>query len=237
MMLEHPRLLSVSAVGGAGLLFIGTFLHPSSADPNDALAAFTEYADDSTWVASHLLQFGGAALSVAALVLLAISARAAPRARGVATLGALSAAVSLAVAAALQAVDGVALKTMVNLWAAAPPADAAALFYAALAVRQIEIGLASMGNLAFGLSAALVGMALLLDRRFPCLLGVVGIAGGLSLTAAGVVTAYSGFSPVAMSIELSAASLLLLWLLVIGVWSLIAAPAGFQAIVTPVHGD
>lgn len=37
------RGLPALAIGGALLLFVGTYLHPSSADPNVPLAAFAEY--------------------------------------------------------------------------------------------------------------------------------------------------------------------------------------------------
>jgi hypothetical protein len=40
------------------------------ADPNDALAAFAEYAADHFWVASHLTQLLGVTLIVAALLVL-----------------------------------------------------------------------------------------------------------------------------------------------------------------------
>ena len=51
--------------------------------------------------------------------------------------------VSLAVAAALQAVDGIDLRTMVDTWAAAPVAQRPVAFQAAFAVRQVEVGLAA----------------------------------------------------------------------------------------------
>jgi len=53
---------SVAAIGGALLLFGGTILHTSGADPNDAVAAFSEYADDQWWIASHLTQLLGVML-------------------------------------------------------------------------------------------------------------------------------------------------------------------------------
>ena len=62
------RIGAVFAVLGAVLLFVGTYLHPMQADPNDPLAAFVEYAADQNWVASHLAQLAGVALTVAALI-------------------------------------------------------------------------------------------------------------------------------------------------------------------------
>ena len=44
------------AIAGAALLCAGTYLHPMEANPNEPVAAFTEYAADDFWVASHLMQ-------------------------------------------------------------------------------------------------------------------------------------------------------------------------------------
>jgi hypothetical protein len=107
------NLIAIAAISRALFLFIGTFLHPMEADPNIPLAAFTEYAADRNWVASHLMQLTGMALMVAALVLLS-QRMATGQAKVVAILGEIGAVVGLAVAAALQAVDGIALKAMVN---------------------------------------------------------------------------------------------------------------------------
>jgi hypothetical protein len=40
------RLGATCAIAGSVLLFIGTYLHPMEADPNQAIAAFAEYAAD-----------------------------------------------------------------------------------------------------------------------------------------------------------------------------------------------
>ena len=138
---------------GSLLLLLGTMLHPMEADPSDSVAAFTEYAADQLWVASHLMQLAGIALMVAALMFLAQRVE---RARGkvwsrIAAGGAIA---NLAVAAVLQAVDGVALKVMVDAWAAAPPGQKDSVFQAAFGVRQVEIGLASMGNFSLPLLTA-----------------------------------------------------------------------------------
>jgi hypothetical protein len=104
------------------------------ADPNIPLAAFTEYAADRNWIASHLMKLSGMALIVAALVLLSQRMEGG-QARVVAVLGdEIGAVVGLAVAAALQATDGLALKAMVNAWSNAPESKKEMLFYAAFAV-------------------------------------------------------------------------------------------------------
>jgi len=205
------------AIAGSALLFVGTYLHPSGADPNDALAAFTEYAADRFWVATHLTQLAGVALMVAALVALTreLEGGAATAWARITSAGAIA---SLAIAAALQAVDGIALKVMVNAWAAAPALQKDGAFHAAFAVRQIEVGLASMVSLSLGLTAALAGAALLADGTYPRWLGGLAIAGGIPTTIAGVVMAYTGFSDLTMAINMPANSLLLVWMALLGVW-------------------
>ena len=203
------------AIAGSVLLFIGTYLHPMSADPNQAAAAFAEYAADPLWVASHLTQLAGVALIVAALLLLAQQLRAGSAAAW-AGIAAGAAIVGQAVAVALQAVDGIALKFMVDAWAAAPAAQKEGLFHAAFAVRQIEIGLASMASLSLGLTATLYGVALLVDRTHPRWVGELAMVGGVPTMMAGVVIASTGFSALAMAINMPANALLLVWMLVLG---------------------
>lgn len=214
---QRGRIAAIAAISGALLLFLGTYLHPMDADPNVPLAAFAEYAADHHWVATHLMQLLGVALMVGALVLLSRHL-AGGRADTAATLGRAAAIATLSVAAALQAVDGVALKSMVNTWAAAPEQEKAALFHAAFAVRQIEIGLASISGLLFGLTATLYGLALLIDPRFPKWLGALAIVGGAPTAIAGVVMAYTGFSELAMDINMPSSSLLLVWMIALGVY-------------------
>jgi hypothetical protein len=209
-----------AAALGAVTLFVGTWLHPMTADPNLPLAAFTEYAAAPHWVAVHLLQLAGVGLITGALVLLGAKLSEGPAAECAAF--ALSGAVaSLAVASALQAVDGVALKAMVDRWASSVGPERAGLFQAALAVRQIELGLAAITSVTFGLTAALYGVALLIDRRFPKWLAALAIAGGLPTASSGVVIANSGFSDLAMTMNLFSILLLMVWLILLGVlgWS------------------
>src|SRR4051812_29920207 len=99
--------------------------------------AFAEYAADSraAWVAAHLLQFGGITGMTLATVLLA-RAVAGPRGSAWARVTTVCATAGLATAAVLQAVDGVALKAMVDPWSGAGEDRPAAV-----AARSIEIGL------------------------------------------------------------------------------------------------
>ncbi len=205
-----------SCVGGTLLLFGGTILHPSGADPNDAVAAFSEYADDQFWIASHLTQLLGVALIVCALIQLSLLL-ASGSASGLAWIGAAGAIASLAVAAALQAVDGIALKMMVDAWAAAAEPDKTILFYVTYGVRQVEVGLASIMSLLFGLTMCVYGVAVISDHSFAKWLGWIAIIGGIPTAIAGVVIAYTGFSGLAMSINVPSNSLLLIWMIALGV--------------------
>lgn len=211
----EPRLGAFCATVGSLLLLVGTFLHPMDADPHDAVAAFTEYAADHLWVASHLTQLAGIALMVAALLILAKRIEE-ESGSAWARLGSGGAIASLAVAAALQAVDGVALKVMVDAWAAAPAEHKMIAFQGAFAVRQVEVGLASMLGLLFGVTITLYGIALLAGRSIPKWMGAVAIMGGVPTAAGGLAIAYTGFSGLAMSINMPANCVLLLWMLALG---------------------
>ena len=207
---------SVAAFGGVLLLFGGTILHPSGADPNDAVAAFSEYADAQSWIASHLTQLLGVALIVCALIQLS-RLLASGSANGLAWIGAAGAIASLAAAAATQAVDGIALKMMVDAWAAAAEPDKSTLFYATYGVRQIEVGLASITSLLFGLTMCVYGVAVISDHRLAKWLGWLPIIGGIPTAIAGVVIAYTGFSGLAMSINMPSGLLLLIWMIALGI--------------------
>ncbi len=212
----ESRIAASCAIAGSVLLVGGTYLHPLNADPNDTVAAFTEYAADERWVASHLMQLAGVALMMAALLFLArqLESASGPAWSRIAGGGAIA---SLAVATALQAVDGIALKGLVDAWAVAPVSQKTVAFHAAFAVRQVEIGLASVLSLLFGLTMSVYGVALLVDHTYPKWMGGLAIVGGVPTTVAGVVMAYTGFSGWAMAISMPASSIGLIWMLILGV--------------------
>jgi hypothetical protein len=214
---RESKVGATCAIAGSVLLFIGTYLHPMDADPNDAVAAFTEYAADHLWVASHLTQLTGVALMVAALLFLTQQLEMRIGA-GLARITSGGVIVSLAVATALQAVDGIALKIMVDKWADAPTAQKDMAFHAAFAVRQVEVGLASMLSLVMGVTVIVYGAALLVANIYPKWLGGLAIVGGIPTAIASVVMAYTGFSGWAMAINMPASSLLLVWMIALGVF-------------------
>jgi len=223
-------------LGALGLL-MGTLLHPMNADPNDPLAAFTEYAANAPWVASHLLQLLGIILMVFGLVVLGQFLATGNGVSWAAVAG-VSAAASMTVAIALQAVDGVALKFMVNAWANAPATDKQMLFYATFGVRQIEVGLAAMSSLMLGVTVMLYSTALIADQRFPKWLGWLGLVGGLPTAVSGIMMAYTGFSDMEMMINMPASGMVLAWVLAVGVlmWRLSSTPdSKVSPALTPSH--
>jgi hypothetical protein len=212
---DEDRVGAACAFIGCVLLGIGTSMHPMQADPNNAAAAFAEYAADQRWVAGHLLQFAGAALLLGFMLILSRQLRARSGMRQVATGGAIA---SLAVVAVLQAVDGVALKATVDAWAAAPAADKPAAFSAAFAVRQIEIGVAALLSLLFGATSTLFGLLLHGDGRYPRWIGGAAFAGGAGFAASGFALARGGFTSFVLNLQMPASLMVLAW--VVGVAAL-----------------
>ena len=210
------RFGAVSAIVGAIILLVGSTLHPLGADPGDPVAAFTEYAADDPWVFSHLGQFFGVAMMFVGLVALSDTLDGGRRV-WLSRLGIYVGVAALAATAVLQAVDGVALKFMVDAWAGAPGEQKLSAFHAALAVRQIEVGVASFTALLFGAVFTLFGLAVAQDDRYPSWLGWLGFLGGIGTVAGGLLIVTSGFSTTAMSIAMPFNLILVIWMIAIGV--------------------
>lgn len=213
---QFSKIGGVSAITGVVVLLIATMLHPMDTHPGDAPAAFAEYALDRFWVATHLGQLLGVVLIGTGLIALSWMLRAGA-AGAWALLGAITTVASVSLAGALQAVDGIALKFMVDRWSAASEDARAMVFEAAFAVRQIEIGLASLTSASLGLAVLLFGIALVLSTVGPTLLGVFGILGGLAALVAGVILAYAGFSDIAMATSMPSTLAVLFWTLAVGI--------------------
>jgi hypothetical protein len=217
---------AVSAPAGAVVFLVSTLLHPMDSDPNDAHAAFAEYAADSFWVWSHIGQFLGVA--VLGITLVALAATLEPGRTAIwSRMGLAGTAATIAVAAALQAVDGVALKVMVDRWAAASGEARVLAFEAAFAVRQIEIGLASLLSVLFGFTAVVFSAAILLGDRYPAWFGAAALLSGLGMLTAGMAMALTGFSGLAMMLSMLGSSVFLLWIIFAGLlmWRLAARDA------------
>ena len=112
---------------------------------------------------------------------------------------------------------------MVDKWAAAPAEQQPAIFEAAFGVRQVEIGLASLMSLLFGITVAVYGVAIIVSPTYGRWVGFMALLGGLGTAAAGIAQAYTGFSESVMMISMPASLLLLIWMIVVGVlmWRLV----------------
>jgi len=200
---------------GAIALFVSTMLHPLGADPDDAPAAFAEYGTNTLYVWTHVGQFVGFASVGVALVGLAATLESS-RASAWGRIGVTGAAASMGLAAALQAVHGVALKTLVDRWVAAAGDARVLAFEAAFAVRQIEIGLAAYLSFTLGFTVSVFGVAIFFSKRYPLWFGAIGLLGGLGTVAAGAAQASTGFSPFAMTQSTLSSSILLVWAMLAG---------------------
>lgn len=194
---------------GSIALGIGTSMHPMHADASNTAAVFAEYAVAPNWIVGHLLQFTGSLLLLGFLLILSRQVRASSGMRQLATGGAIA---TLAVAAVMQAVDGIALKGMVDAWQAAPAADKPAAFSLALAMRQIELGLTSALTMLFGATCAAYGLILHGDGRYPRWIGGAAFAGGAGFAGAGVMLARGGFASYAMDILMPASLMVIAFL-------------------------
>jgi hypothetical protein len=212
------RFLTTLGLLGPVLLTAGTVLHPAHADPGSPAAAFAEYAGVSRglWVAAHLLQLGGITALVLVVVLLAQLVDRTGRSAAARVTTVLGTA-GLATAAVLQAVDGVALKAAVDLWSGAEEGRSQ-LFAAALAVRQVEIGLDALFALLLAASLVTLGTSLSTAPGGSRGLGALALVTAGAAAANGATLALDGFSAATMLATTVSGALALLWLLLVAAW-------------------
>ena len=211
----------------ATLLFLGElisllagFFHPDQAPANDHHAAFAGYAASVHWTAIHLGQFAGMAVIITGLLALffALNVHAGALA-WIARLGALVAAVTLALYGVLQAVDGVALKQAVDAWASAPDAEKSIRFASAEAIRWLEWGVRSYQSFMLGLTFVLFAIVIVWTARTSRAIGVLMGLSGLAYIAQGWVVGSEGFSATNSAPTLVGIIATLVW----SIWLLISA--------------
>jgi hypothetical protein len=219
-MLSSPTLLRTGAVCfvlGLVMVVVTTALHPYQNDPSDSPAAFREYAESATWIDVHTGQFFAVLILVAGFLCLSPSLRVGAGWSPIfAWLGLMAAVLTLATFAALQAVDGVSLKFVVDRWVTAPPAEQPTAFRIAEAVRWIEIGLNSYFRILVGVTLALYGASLAAGSSYPRWLGWLAIVAGLGSIWHGVAVGHWGFSAVSGNVGLLPTLLYFVWFLVMG---------------------
>jgi hypothetical protein len=136
-----------------------------------------------------------------------------------ARLGAVSAAVALGLCGVLQAVDGVALKHVVDAWASAPDAEKAARFASAETIRWLEWGTRSYQSFMFGLTLILLGGAVALTARLPRAVGYLIGLSGLAYIVQGWVLGSEGFSATNTFAIVASDVLILAWI----IWLVVVA--------------
>jgi hypothetical protein len=184
-------------LAGVVVAILAGLLHAESHDANDHEASFTAYANSDIWTAVHLAQFVGIALVCVGLVTLslALDVRQGTQA-WTARIGALAAAAALALYAALQAVDGVALKQSANAWAAAAEPEKAARFATAEGIRWLEWGMRSYQSFLLGAALILVGIVIAARRPVSRIIGWLMALSGLAYLAQGWIIGEVGFSAI-----------------------------------------
>src|SRR5215207_2568118 len=106
------RVASALILGGELLFIAAGIFHPDRVPANEHPAVFAEYASSANWGAVHMGQFVGMAVLLIGLIVLvfALGSKAGGMPGWVGRIAAVSAVVTIALTAVLQAVDGVALK-------------------------------------------------------------------------------------------------------------------------------
>ena len=220
------RLAGTFAFAGFAVSAIAGLFHADSASANDHPATFAEYARSSIWTAVHLGQFLGMALLISGLLVLLVVLKLPDGAMAwTARFGVVAAVAALALYAALQAVDGVALKHAVDAWTAAPEPEKTVRFATAEGIRWLEWGMRSYQSFVLGAALLLTGAVIIGSRRVSRLIGCLVALSGLAYLAQGWIIGVEGFSPANTIPTLSGIVLILVW----SVWLLVSAWFGKDA--------
>ena len=86
-----------------------------------------------------------------------------------------------------------------------------------MAVRQIEIGMASLFSVIFGFTTLMFSISIFFSRRFANWLGTIGAIASAGTLAGGIAQAYTGFSALSMALSMGSSAVLLVWALAIAV--------------------
>lgn len=191
----YLRLSAIVLFLGELLFGVAGNLHPAHELANNHAAVFAEYAESTNWTLVHLGQFAGMLVIIAGLLVLVRALNIRSGMSGLIAQGAVvSAIVTLALYGILQAIDGVALKQVVDAWASAPQAEKAARFASAEAIRYLEWGGRSYQDFMLGITFILFALVIVSTARIPRLLGVLVGLTGIAYIAQCFVVGSEGFS-------------------------------------------
>lgn len=210
------RLAATLLLTGQLLYIVVTQFH-ADGEANNHPAVFAEYAASGNWTAVHVAQFASAALLLAGLAALALSARVmAGAAAWAGRFAAGLAAVALALYAVLQAVDGVGNKQVDAAWVNADAADKAARFASAEGMRWLEWGVRSYQDFALGAALLLVAAAIVRTPRLGPVAYPMALS-GLTYLVQGWVVGAEGFSGTHTVLIVLAWALSLSWMIWLGI--------------------
>lgn len=217
-------------VSGAVLGLIGNALHPHTADLDPA-ATVSAIAANGWWVGIHLAIIVAVLLIVGGLVGLAELLTGTPG-RPLGQLGLTAAIVGAAVVTTSSSIDGFVMKALAIGAGGIGEPDPAAALRVAIAVKDVDFGVWSIGMLAFfGIAFACFGGAVVLSPSYPRWFGWIAIiaASGSALSALLQITA-SGEVQVAETLFFGSSLVLTLWTFALGVMLWRQPPAGASAV-------
>jgi hypothetical protein len=228
--MANHKLLRLSAtllVIGEVLLSVASSVHPCAFGGSACTteqANFIVYATSSSWAAIHLVQFVGTAVVIAGLLVLYFAlGETSGTPRWLGFFAALAAGVALALAGLVYAVDGVALKQVVDAWVSAPASQQAARFAGAEAIRSLEWGARSYQAFTFGLALVLLATTIVWTAKIPRPIGYVLAVIGLAWMATGWLQGAGAFtttpSPLGVIVEPTYFLLFPAWM----IWLLLVA--------------
>ena len=196
--LQRPllRIGSIAFLAGVIIAVVSTAIHPSTENPFDHPLVFAEYARHDSWIAVHIGQLAGVIMVFAggfvALYRLLVQSESST-ASILSWIGLALAIMTASAIAALQAVDGIALKMAVDSWVAAPSEEKAVTFGIAEGIRFIEYGTNSIFRILQGLVAIMFGVAIVKSKLLSRWIGGAGVIIGAATIYAGIEVAYFAF--------------------------------------------
>jgi len=212
---DRRRIPGALLVTGAVLGLVGNALHPHTAD---ASAVVTAIAGNGAWVNIHLAIMVAIVLIIGGLIGLTEQLQGTPGAQ-LARFGLAAALLGGSVVTVSTSIDGFAMKTLAVSAAGALAAEAATAQRVALAVKDVDFAIWSIGMLLFfGAAFACFGLAVAASPRYRVWFGWVAVlgAGGSALAAVLQIEA-SGEVQAAETLFFVSSALLTLWVLALGI--------------------
>ena len=204
-------------IAGALIGLVGNALHPHTAGL-DGAATVQAIAQNGAWVTIHLAIIVAILLIIGGLVGLADDMQG-TAGEPLARLGLAAALLGGAVVTVSTAIDGFVMKALSLSSGGASAAESATALRIAVAVKDTDFGIWSIGILVFfGAAFACFGGAVVGSQRFPGWFGWIAIVGaGGSVVAALLQIAANGDVQAAETTFLASSLLLTLWVLVLGI--------------------